>query len=238
MMKIRTTYLVAVLLILAASIIYGIYSQSVLAQSSQSTSTVNLTYLTVQLSYPSQVLPGDVVTVNIQAGAKSSIDSTSLIAQIYYVNGAELQQLTSATISNNYLYAGNSLSKPIQFTIPKDAVRTSLIVVLTEKVQRAYASYYYYYPAYSNYSSPYCYYYPYWGYDCSYSYTYYGYMNYPSYSYETTTDSGIAPLSYIKATTPEFTSLQSQYQTLQSQYQTCQYSVTNVGGIMTMPKTK
>ena len=216
----KTTYIIALLTILTISLALG---HVVLAQSAQSNYTVNLTYLTVQLTYPSQVNPGDAVTVNIQAIPKSSDSSASLTAQIYYTTGADLHQLISATLINNYVSSGSSFSKQVQFTIPQDAPRTSLVTMLTEKVQVAYASHYYY-PAYYNYSSPYCYYDPNWGYDCQYTYTYYnnyGYdnMNYPSYSYETMSDSGVAPLSYIKATTPEYTTLQTQYQALQSQTQ-------------------
>ena len=220
-MKMKATYVIAILAILTVSIALG---HVVFAQSAQSSYTVNLTYLTVQLSYPAQVNPGDTVTVNIQASPKSSVSSASLTAQIFYATGADLHQLTSATLNGNYASSGTGFSKQVQFAIPQDAPRTSLVAMLTEKVQIAYASYYYYYPAYYNSSSPYCYYYPSWGYDCQYSYTYYsgygyGYMNYPSYSYDTISDSGVAPLSYIKATTPEFTSLQTQYQALQTQNQ-------------------
>lgn len=216
----KTKYVIAILAILTVSIALG---HVVFAQSAQSNYNVNLTYLTVQLTYPSQVNPGDSVTVNIQASPKSSFSSASLTAQVFYATGADLHQLTSATLSNNYASSGSSFSKQVQFTVPQDAPRTSLVAILTEKVQLAYATYYYY-PAYYNSSSPYCYYDPHWGYDCQYSYTYYGnygygYMNYPSYSYDTTSDTGVAPLSYIKATTPEFTSLQTQYQALQTQNQ-------------------
>ena len=48
-------------------------------------------------------------------------------------------------------------------------------------------------------------------------YTSYFVSYYPSYSYSTTTDQTIAPLSYIDATTPEFVTLQSEYQTLEGQ---------------------
>jgi hypothetical protein len=212
-MKMKKPQLIAILVVLAGSLFI---SQSVFAQSSQNSYTIDLTYLTVQLSYPSQVLPGDSVTVNLQATAKSSVSSVTVTAQIDYANGADLHQLASATVSNNYMTRGNSLSKQFQFAIPQDAPRTSLIAILAEKVRTVYTSYYYY-PVSYNYSSPYCYYYPYWGDDCYYNSAYYSYWYYPSYSYSTTTDSGIAPLSYIKATTPEYTALQSQYQSLQQQ---------------------
>jgi hypothetical protein len=204
--------LVPILAILVASLAF---SQPVVAQSAQSNFTVNLTYLTVQLSYPAQVSPGATVTVNMQANTKSSsISSVSLTAQIYYATGVDLRQLTTATVVKN-TYSGNSLTKQVQFSIPQDALRTSLMAVLTEQVQTFYATYYYYPTAHNN-SSSYCYYSPYWSYNC-----YYGYAN-PSYSIDTSTDSGVAPLSYIVATTPEYTSLQSQYQSIQSQYQTAQ----------------
>jgi hypothetical protein len=187
------------------------------AQSSQASYSLNMTYLTVQLTYPSEVLPGDSVTISIQATAKSRINSASLTAQVFYPDASSLHQLASATLSSNsYMNSGSTLSKQIQFTIPQNVPRTSLVAVLTEKVQTVYASYYYY-PAYHNYSYPYCYYYGYYDYYCYYNYTYY-----PAYSYATTTDSGVAPLSYVKATTPEYVSLQSQYQDLQSQYQSLQ----------------
>ena len=186
------------------------------AQTTQTSYMLNLNYFSVQMTYPSQVNPGDLVTVSMQASAKNSFSSASLTAQIYYVDGNSLHQLASVTLTNNgYLNSGSSLNKQVTFTVPQDAPRTSLFASVTEKVQASYGSYYY-----SSYSSPYCYYYPdyydYHGY-CNYSYTYYPYSYssyaYPSYSYPAITDSGVAPLSYIKAQTPEYTVLQSQYQT-------------------------
>ena len=180
-------------------------------------------------------MPGDSVTVNLQATARQNIASLSLAAKIFYPDGANLHQLASATFNSNYMNNGGSFSKAIQFTVPQDAPRTSLFATLTEDVETAYVNYYYYpaynysyspycyydhhhyycqyyYGGYYNYSSPYCYYDQYYGYYCQYYY-----MTYPSYSYATTTDTSLAPLSYIKATTPEYVSLQSQYQTLQQQ---------------------
>ncbi len=199
------------------------------AQAAQTSYTLKLNYFSVQMTYPSQVNPGDLVTVNVQANAKSGISGATLTAQIFYVDGNTLRQLTSATLTNT---GGSSLSKQITFTVPQDAPRTSLFASVTENVQTGYAnSYanYYSYPGYYNSSSPYCYYYPdyydYYG-SCSYSYSYYPYSYpysygfscaYPSYSYSTATDSGVAPLSYIKAQTPEYTALQSQYQSVDQQ---------------------
>jgi hypothetical protein len=213
--KMKRSNLIAILVVLVASLSLSPFA---FAQSSQTSYSLNMTYLTVQLTYPTEVLPGDSITVNIQATAKSRINSASLTAQIFYADTSSLHQLTSATLSSNYyMNSGSTISKQIQFTIPANAPRTSLVALLTEKVQTAYAAYYYY-PRYYNYSYPYCYYYyGYYNYDC-----YYGYTYYPTYSYTTTTDTGVTPLSYVKATTPEYVSLQSQYQALQSQDQSLQ----------------
>jgi len=185
------------------------------AQAAQSNYSLNLSYFTVQFTYPSQVNPGDSITVNLQAVAKNSLSSASLTAQIFYPTGNSLRQVASATVSNNaYMKNGASLTKQITFTVPQDAPRTSLIASVTETVQTASSSYYY------DNSYPYCYDYSsyyYYGY-CDYGYPYsYSYYSYPTYSYTSTTDSGVAPLSYVKATTPEYTALQTQYQSEQQQ---------------------
>jgi len=124
------------------------------AQAAQTSYTVNLSYFTVQMTYPSQVNPGDLVTVNMQANAKNSFTSASLTAQIFYVDGNTLHQLTSVTLNNNgYVNSGSTLNKQITFTVPQNAPRTSLFASITENVQTAYANYYYY-PANNNYLAP------------------------------------------------------------------------------------
>jgi len=211
-MKASRLILVFAILMVALSVVVVAH-----AQAAQTSYTVNLSYFTVQMTYPSQVNPGELVTVNMQANAKNSFSSASLTAQIFYVDGNSLHQLTSVTLNNNgYVNSGSALNKQITFTVPQNAPRTSLFASITENVQTAYANSYYY-PANYNYSSPYCYYDVY----CGYGYNYYPYSSsyyaYPSNSYSTATDSGVAPLSYIKAQTPEYIALQSQYQTAEQQ---------------------
>jgi len=194
-------------------------SQVGFAQTSQSSSTVSLQYLNIQVTYPSEVLPGDSATVHVQASAKSSIDLISLTAQVYYADGTNLRQLVTTTLaSNSYVRSGDSISKDIQIAVPQDAPRTSLFAEFSENVQSAYYSYAYYpygygYPYnYSNYSYS-CYYYY-----CDYYTSYYYPAYYVSpYDYSSATDNGLSSLSYIKATTPEYADLQSQYQTAQQQ---------------------
>jgi hypothetical protein len=222
-MNIKLSRLTLVLLVLmvGSSVLVSAH-----AQVAQTSYTLNLNHFTVEFAYPSQVSPGDFVTVNMQANVKDSLSSASLATQVFYVDGGSLRQLASATVSSNeYLNSGASLSKQITFTVPQDAPRTSLTALVTETVQRTQAAYAsYYYPAYYNFSNPYCYYYPhYYGY-CSHGYRYYtyypyanGYYTYPFYSYASATDSGVAPLSYIKAQTPEYVAIQSQYQAAEQQ---------------------
>jgi len=200
--------------------------QSGFAQSAQASSTVSLRYLNIQSQYPSEVLPGASATIHVQATARSAFELLSLTAQIYYVDGTSLLQLATSTLaSNSYMRSGDSLSRDIQVSIPQDAPRTSLMAAFSEKVQVPYTDYsYYYYPYYlvnySSYHYGYYYYYPYY-------YPAY-YAIYPSYSYASTTDDGIAPLSYIKATTPEYQALQQQFNQTQAENQKLQQQLTQL----------
>lgn len=205
------------------------------AQSNQASYTANLTYSAVQVTYPTEVLPGDTVTVNVQVTPKNNVYLQTLTATIYYVDEAGLHQITTQTLADNskvnsygygysYSHATSSFSKSFQVTVPQNAPRTSLMAVFSETAQSSYYNNYYGYPYYY-----YWYGYPYdnYSYDCGYYYCEYSYSYpfylayYPSYS-STSTDSAIAPLSYIKANTPEYEVLQSQYASLQQQLQQSQ----------------
>ena len=223
MRMLRSLLVVTILLIALPATLSGV---TVRAQSSQSTYTLSLTYFSVAVTFPSEVHPGDLVTVSMQATAKSSLSSATVTAEILYPKGNSINQLTTATVSSNgYVNSGSTLSKQIQFTVPPDAPRTSLLTIVEEQVQtsNSYNSYgYYNSPVYYDNSNPDCYYSAdwssyYYGY-CNYYGSYYGYpYAYPSYSTSSSTDNGVAPLSYIKAQTPEYSALQSQYQTAKQQ---------------------
>lgn len=209
----RTFHVMVVIVILFA---LNVCSQSVVAQPTQASYAVNLTYVSVLLTYPSEVLPGDSVTVSLQARAINTASLVTLNAVIYYADGVNIHRLASTTLTNNnYTGGGGTLSKQIQFTIPQDAPRTSLIAVLAENIQLAYYgnNYYpnFYYYNRSN-TTPYCSYYP--------NYYYgYGIASCPSYLYNASTDSGVAPLSYIKAATPDYQVVQQQLSQSQAENQ-------------------
>jgi len=85
--------------IIIAVIVASIFAtQSVYAQD-QATSSVSLSHLNVQLTYPSQVLPGQSVTVNVMAQARDSFRLTSLTMQVYLADQNNLQQLLSTTLA-------------------------------------------------------------------------------------------------------------------------------------------
>jgi predicted RND superfamily exporter protein len=185
---------------------------SVLAQTNQVTGTVSMDYFNIQVTYPAVVAPGDSVTAHVQANAKSSFDLVSLMARIFYGDGMSVQELVNKTLSSNiHLYSGNSLKSDIQFNVPNNLPRTSLLVAFSESVRSTFYDYYDYQSSYYyNYSNPYPYYY-YYG-----SYPYYMTSYYPAYSSKAT-DVGIASLAYVNATTPEQTKLLSENQQLRQQ---------------------
>jgi hypothetical protein len=184
------------------------------AQPTQLSYRVNLNSFTLQVTYPSEVMPGDTVTVNIHGSPNSnSVYLQSLTVTVYYADATGLHQLGTQNLvsnsANGYGYyvssTTESFSKSFTVNVPQNASRTSLVAIFSETVQS------------SNY-----YYYNYWsfGYPCA-DPVFCGY--YPSYG--TTTDDAIAPLSYIKATTPEYLTLQQQMNQTQAQNKQLQTTI-------------
>jgi hypothetical protein len=198
---------VAVLVLIAVFTVSLFLNQSAYAQSSSVSYDVTLEHLNVQLTYPSEVLPGQSITVSLQAKAKDTFRLNSLTLQIYLSNSSSLRQLSSTIVAQDQSMSIRAqISKDIQVAVPLDAPRTSLVAVVSESVRMTY-----YYPSYW---APYWYQYE----DHSWEY----FWAYPSYYYRTITDNTIAPLTYVKATTPEYETLQTNYQQLQTNYQQLQ----------------
>jgi hypothetical protein len=197
-------------------------AQPTFATSSQVTTTVNLQYFTIQAQYPSVVLPGNNTVVHLRGVAKSAVNLNNLVAYVYYVDGTSLHQLASTTLLGSQdVASGNTFTRDLPVTIPQGMARAFLFASFTESVKLSYVS------SYSNPYSNYCYGYesPCSSYNCTsmqycYNYNYpspNSYSSYPQYSYYTTSDTGISPLSYVNATTPEYNNLFSQYQSQQQQ---------------------
>jgi hypothetical protein len=191
-MKIRS-----MLVLFAVVTVILFMNNPVYAQSNQVTNNVSLRYLNVQLTYPSQALPGQSVTVNVQAKAKGSFQLSDLMLQVYAAdpNNLNLRELTSATVAQNLQMSGGALiNKAIQVAVPVDVPRTSLIARVSENITLTI------FIVYIN-SNP----------------------SVQAAPYNTaTSDDAISTLTYIAASTPEYVALQSQYQALQTQHQQVQ----------------
>ena len=187
-MKIRS------ILVLCALVTVILFINPVNAQSNQVTNNVSLRYLNVQLTYPSQALPGQSVTVNVQAKAKGSFQLSSLMLHVYAADSPNLnlRELTSTTVAQNLeMASGTQISKAIQVAVPADVPRSSLIARVSENITLTV------FIVYIN-----------------------GNPSVQAAPYNTATqDEAISTLTYIAATTPEYMALQSQYQTLQTQHQ-------------------
>jgi hypothetical protein len=186
-------------------------SEPAFAQPTEVSYTVNLNSFSLQVTYPSEVIPGNVVTVTVQGSPRvSGVYLQNLTVTIYYADATGLHQVESQTLVSNpasYGYYGasttGSFSTDFTVSVPQDVPRTSLVAIFSETTQsNSYYNYYnYYYGPYP---------FSFWYYRNPLFYSYY-----PSYS--TTTDDAISPLSYVNATTPEYLALQSEYRTLQQQ---------------------
>lgn len=221
----KTKIIVPIVLLVILASIFA--TESVFAQSNQVTSVVSLSYLNVQLTYPSQVLPGQSANINLTAQAKDSFLLTSLTMVVYLADQNNLLQLLSTTVvQNTMMQSGDQINKQMQVTVPSDAPRTSLVAQVTEGVSTSsypYSSYSYPYPSWGG---------PYWSgngnwylygaypyYSASSSSPSYYYSSNPTYFSHASSDGAVAPLSYVLATTPEYVALQSQYQQLLNQNQ-------------------
>ena len=189
-----------------------------LAQSSQLSYTVNLIWFTLQVTCPSEVMPGDAINVSVHGSPTSGyVYLQNLTATIYYADSSGLHQVATWVLASNpissYAYYGyygsvptGSFSKNFTLIVPNNAPRTSLEALFSESTQYSSYSYYgpvswsdwvYGDPVFSSYYPP----------------VLYSYYPGPGVSI----DQALAPLSYIKATTPEYVALQSQYHNLQQE---------------------
>jgi len=188
-MKIKPTILVLSTVIMVILFMnHSAYAQSV--QSAQVTNNVSLRFLDVQLTYPSQALPGQSVTVNVQAKAKSGFQLSNLLLQVYVAdpNSINMRELSSVTVAQGLeMSTGGQINKVIQVPVPADVPRTSLIARVSENVTLTV------FIVYIN-SNP---------------------ALQPAPYNTATGDDAITPLTYIAATTPEYVTLQSQYQQVQ-----------------------
>ena len=99
------------------------------AHTIQTSYAVTLNWFSLLVTYPSEVLPGDVFNVSIQGTPRSAgpVYVQNLTVTIYYVDAAGLHQIVSQTLvgnpANSYGYYGmsptGSFTKIFMVTVPR-----------------------------------------------------------------------------------------------------------------------
>ena len=246
-MKRGKIFLVAALLLASFSLFNSAYAQS-------TQYTVKLNAYNLLVTCPAEVMPGETVTFNVQGNPTASgVYLQSLTATIYYANASSLHQLatenlvvsSSPNAYNNYVSYGyyGSFNKNFTVNVPDNATATPLVAIFSETVMPKYQGWNPYSPSYSyyqsHYNNPTSYpYYPYYPYYLSYPYlpAYPYYPTYPAYSPSYTptssygSDQSVTSLSYVKASTPESVTVQSENQMLQQQLNQTQGEIQQLQG--------
>lgn len=185
------------------------------------TKTVVLPSFNVDLNFPSEGYPGEAITVSLTARAKENVRLGELTIHVYAYTGAGEQRiiLVDAIAKDTRVRSGDVLYKSYNIVLPADVPRSPLMATILERARTyktVYSSYAVWWPPpWWNYSWPW---WPYWVVPYSYSYT-----------SEQTTFTSI-PLTYIKAETPEYTRLKSEYDSLAESYSTLQSENENLKG--------
>ncbi len=201
----RLAYLMGFIALLA--LIGTITLPTVLPQTT--TKTATLPNFNVEFNFPSEGNPGDNVVLSIKAVARENVRLGELTIHVYaYAGHGEQRTILVDTIAEDgRVKNGETFHRSYTATLPTDIPRSPLMATVHETARTyrtAYTSYYtWWYPPYWNYSWTG---WPYWG--VPYRYT---------YSSEQTTFTSV-PLTYVKATTPEYEKLRSDYDLLSESY--------------------
>ncbi len=205
MIRHEHTVLVVLTLLLSAGMISSVVA-------SPHVRHFSLSSFDVDVEYPSTVKPGDTVTVTVTATSKSLVYVLDLTVEVLVPStSGEMRSLYSmSVVKDTSTSSGSRYSKSAAVTIPSDVLRSFMMATVAQNV-RTYSYSYSYYP-YSNYYS----YSRYWN-NSSYG-RYWWPTYYVTRSYSDSIEHGLAPLSYILATTPDYTQLKGEYEKLRTDY--------------------
>jgi len=188
-----------------------VFSVMLLAISPANAVTINrrfsLAYFDVDVAYPDNGKPGESVTISVVATAKKDCEVQDLSVELFaYSTAGDPRLIGSASVlKQTSAVSGNSFQRTVAIGIPADVPRSFLMAVVSENVRTYSYSYSYYYS----------YYYPYWW---SYNVSRYWWSWHPVYygyrTYVDTVDKETGPLTYVLATTPEYTQLKANYDQL------------------------
>jgi len=171
----------------------------------------SLAYFDVDVTHPDNAKPGETITISISATAKKDCEIQDLSVEffVYSVSGEPRSIGSTSIVRQVSVASGNFFQKSAAYAIPTDAPRSFLMAVASETV-RTYSY---------SYSYSYYYSYPYWW---GYNATRYWWWWYPSYyswrTYTDIVDKETGPLTYVLATTPEYTQIKADYDKLTSDY--------------------
>jgi uncharacterized protein (UPF0333 family) len=199
--------------VIASLVVLSVFLASMcLAYASPTQKRFSLAYFDVDVSYPQNGKPGESVTISATATANKDCEVQDLSIDLfaYSVTGDPRLIGSVSIIKQTTVTSGNSFQKYATITIPSDVPRSFLMAVASESI-RTYSY---------SYSYSYSYWYPYSWY--SHDTTRYWWWWYPTYySYRTyvdTVDKDTGPLTYVLATTPEYTQLKTDYDKLSIDY--------------------
>ena len=170
---------------------------------------VSLPSFDVDVNFPSEGYPGDTISVSLTARAKENVRLGELTIHVYAYTGIGEQRtiLIDAIAKDLSVRRGDAFYKTYNIVLPSDIPRSPLMATILERARiykTVYSSYALWWPPpWWNYSWPW---WPYWVVPYSYSYT-----------SEQTTFTSI-PLTYVKAATPEYLQLKSEYDSLEESY--------------------
>ena len=177
------------------------------------TKTVTLPNFNVDINFPSEGNPGETIIVSVTATAKENVKLGELTIHIYAYTGYGEQRtiLIDAIAKDTRVRNGEMFHKTYTIVLPADIPRSPLMATILERARTyktVYTSYAIWWPPpWWNYSWPW---WPYWVVPYRYSYT-----------KEQTTFTSL-PLTYVKATTPEYAQLKSEYDSLSESYSALQ----------------
>jgi len=169
----------------------------------------SLAYFDVDVAYPISGKPGETITISITATAKKDCEVQDLFVEFFaYSASGDPRSIGSTSIMKQVsVVSGNSFQKSAAFTIPTDVPRSFLMAVASETIRTYSYAYSYYYV------------YPYWWWYNASRYWWWWYPVYYSWrTYMDTVDKETGPLTYVLATTPEYTQLKADYDKLTSDY--------------------
>lgn len=170
----------------------------------------SLAYFDVDVTYPANGKPGETITISITATVRKDCEVQELSVEFFAHSAAgDFRLIGSVSILKQAsVVSGNLFQKSAALAIPTDIPRSFLMAIASETI-RTYSY---------TYSYSYYYAYPYWWWYNTTRYWWWYPVYYGWRTYTDTIDKETGPLTYVLATTPEYTQLKADYDKLTSDH--------------------